>query len=226
MAQHSSFLVFLPFPIDAFPFLSRTSPLSVSLCELPSLLFPQKLPTELGNVSQNQLCSITSLNVIAKQLSSECGADTHVKVLADLSGCTTSFCRSQGSVLVLGLVQGTSKRCDYKLMRLALCKQTHQKVYNPNECYPLTRSSWETPHSLQQCCHCSKHVWICPQSQFMRKSDSLLRVTPDFYANTALLSVITLYVHQTGLPMIQSGFLKSNPPSKDKDLQPSRICSE
>lgn len=112
------------------------------------------------------------------------------------------FCSSQGSVLALGLVQGTSKRCDYKLMRLALCKQTHQKVYNPLECYPLRGSTWETPHLLQQCCHCSKRFWVCPQSQFMRKSDSLLRVTSDFCSKTALLSVITLHVHQSWFPMI------------------------
>lgn len=122
--------------------------------------------------------------------------------LAALSGCTAHFCSSQGSMLVLGLVQGTSKRCDYKLMRLALCKQTQQKVYNPHECYPVTGSSWETPHLLQQCCPCSKHFWICPRSQFMRKSDLLLRVTPDFCSKTALLSVITFPVYQTWLPMI------------------------
>lgn len=118
------------------------------------------------------------------------------------SGYATSFCSSRGSVPVLGLVQGTSKRCDYKLMRLALCKQTHQKVYKPNKCYPLTRSSRETPHLFQQSGHCSKHFWICPQSQFMRKSDSLLTVTPDFCSKTASPRVITLHVHQTWLQMI------------------------
>lgn len=122
--------------------------------------------------------------------------------LAALSGCTTRFCSSRGSMLVLGLVQGTSKRCDYKLMRLALCKQTHQEGYSPHERYPVTGSSWETPRLPQQCCHCPKHFEICPQSQFMRKSDSLLRVTPDFCSKTALLSVITLPVYQTWLPMI------------------------
>lgn len=124
------------------------------------------------------------------------------RILADSSGCTTSFCGSRGIVLVPGPVQGTSKRCDYKLMSLALYKQTPQKVYSPNKCYPLTWSSWETPHLLQQSCYCSKHFWICPQSQFMRKSDSLLRVTPDFCSKTALPSVITLHVHQTWLQMI------------------------
>ena len=125
------------------------------------------------------------------------GTDTSVTTLADSSGCTPRFCGSRGLGLGLGLVQGTSKRCDYKLMRPALCKRTQRQVCSPRECSPLTRSSWESPHLLQQCCHCSKHFRICPRSQFMRKSDSLLRVTPDFCSKTALPSVITLHVHQT-----------------------------
>lgn len=34
----------------------------------------------------------------------------------------------------LRTVQAVSKRCDYKLMRPALCKQTQQKVCNPSQC--------------------------------------------------------------------------------------------
>lgn len=110
----------------------------------------------------------------AERLSSRDGVDTSITILADWSGCAPHFCSSWGLVLVLGLVQAMSKRCDYKLMRLALYKQTQQKVYNPSKCYPSIWSSWETPHSIQQCYHCSKHFRNCPQSLFIRKSDSLL----------------------------------------------------
>lgn len=129
-----------------------------------------------------------------EQLSSRNGVDTSVTILADWSGCAPYFRSGRGFVLVLGPVQAASKRCDYKLMRLALCKQTKQKVYNPSECYPSIWSSWETPHSIQQCCHCSKHFRNYPQSLFRRKSDSLLThliFVPKQHCPTSSLSMFT-----------------------------------
>lgn len=192
MVGCSSSLVFLPFPAAVF-FLPSLQSLSAFLCELshsPSgtARGTRRCCPELVMFSYfiECNCAVAVTQVWCGQQCYNFGR--HVR-------CTTTFCSSRGSVLVQGLVQGTSKRCDYKLMRLALCKQTYQKVYSPNECYPLTRSSRGTPHLPQQSGHCSKHFWICPQSRFMRKSDTLLRVTPDFCSKTALPSVITLHVH-------------------------------
>lgn len=162
MVECSSLLVFLPFPRVAFSLLSN---------HLPSLCISLWTPLScflMDTVNGTRKC-LPEWVMFSYFIKCNCivtviwvGHRHRYYNFGNLSGCTPHFCGSWGFVLVLGLVQGTSKRCDYKLMRPVLCKQTHQKVYNPNECYPLTWSSWETPHLLQQCCHCSEHVWICP----------------------------------------------------------------
>lgn len=48
------------------------------------------------------------------------------------TGCASHVCCSQESALRTG--QAVSERCDYKLMRSALCKQPQQKVCKPSQC--------------------------------------------------------------------------------------------
>lgn len=116
---------FFPFPRLASSCLSRT--LQTAARRAP--------PTPLSEAAcAEQNLSIRGLCTIPAQ--SHCHLQTvQPPVLPPRhTGCASPVCCSQESLPVLRTGQAVSERCDYKLMRSALCKQPQQKVCNPSQC--------------------------------------------------------------------------------------------